>query len=195
MLRKVRLDVNPETKVRDLGVGKQQLVEIAKALSRDVKLLVLDEPTAALNEDDCDNLFEIIRDLKSHGVTCVMISHKLREVIRIADTVTVLRDGQTICTLDAHARARSRRACSSSTWWAGRSTTSSRSAPTRCPRTWCWRSRAGTRWTPALGDAPFSATSPSTCTEGRDRGVRRPHGVGPHGARPQHLRQSRTTTA
>ncbi len=103
MLRKVRLDVNPETKVRDLGVGKQQLVEIAKALSRDVKLLVLDEPTAALNEDDCENLFQIIRDLIRNGVTCIMISHKLREVIKIADRVTVLRDGQTICTLDARA--------------------------------------------------------------------------------------------
>jgi putative multiple sugar transport system ATP-binding protein len=102
MLKKVRLDVNPETPVRDLGVGKQQLVEIAKALSRNVKLLVLDEPTAALNEDDCENLFSILRDLRGHGVTCVLISHKLREVIKIADTVTVLRDGKTICTLDAH---------------------------------------------------------------------------------------------
>ncbi|HEY9595078.1 MAG TPA: ATP-binding cassette domain-containing protein, partial [Spirochaetia bacterium] len=102
ILAKVKLDVNPETLVKDLGVGKQQLVEIAKALSRNVKLLVLDEPTAALNEDDCENLFAILRDLKNHGVTCVLISHKLREVIKIADTVTVLRDGQTICTLDAH---------------------------------------------------------------------------------------------
>jgi len=101
MLAKVRLDVNPETPVRDLGVGKQQLIEIAKALSRNVKLLVLDEPTAALNEDDCENLFSILRELKGHGVTCVLISHKLREVIKIADTVTVLRDGKTICTLDA----------------------------------------------------------------------------------------------
>lgn len=101
MLKKVRLDLNPSTKVRDLGVGKQQLVEIAKALSRDVKILILDEPTAALNEDDCDNLFEILRGLKRDGVTCIMISHKLKEVIRIADTVTVLRDGKTVCTLDA----------------------------------------------------------------------------------------------
>jgi putative multiple sugar transport system ATP-binding protein len=101
LLKKVRLDVSPETRVRELGVGKQQLVEIAKALSRNVRLLVLDEPTAALNEDDCENLFAIIRDLKSHGVTCIMISHKLREVIRIADTVTVLRDGQTVVTIDA----------------------------------------------------------------------------------------------
>ncbi len=101
MLGKVRLTVNPATKVKDLGVGKQQLIEIAKALSRDVKLLILDEPTAALNEDDCENLLNLIRGLKEHGVTCVLISHKLKEVIKIADTVTVLRDGQTICTLSA----------------------------------------------------------------------------------------------
>jgi ABC-type sugar transport system ATPase subunit len=101
-LKKVRLDVNPAVKVKDLGVGKQQLVEIAKALSREVKLLILDEPTSALNEDDCDNLLDLIRGLKDHGVTCILISHKLREVIKIADSVTVLRDGQTVCTLDAH---------------------------------------------------------------------------------------------
>jgi putative multiple sugar transport system ATP-binding protein len=101
MLQKVRLDVNPATKVKDLGVGKQQLVEIAKALSRDVKLLILDEPTSALNEDDSENLLNLLREIKNHGVTCVLISHKLKEVIEIADKVTVLRDGQTICTLDA----------------------------------------------------------------------------------------------
>ncbi|PKL08324.1 MAG: ABC transporter ATP-binding protein [Spirochaetae bacterium HGW-Spirochaetae-7] len=101
MLAKVRLQLNPSTKVRDLGVGKQQLVEIAKALCRDIKILILDEPTAALNEDDCDNLLDILRGLKRDGVTSIMISHKLKEVIHIADTVTVLRDGQTVCTLDA----------------------------------------------------------------------------------------------
>ncbi|MFT3890903.1 MAG: sugar ABC transporter ATP-binding protein [Anaerolineales bacterium] len=100
-LKKVRLNVNPETQVKDLGVGKQQLVEIAKALSKDVKLLILDEPTAALNEDDSENLLNLLRELKDHGVTCILISHKLKEVIEIADSVTVLRDGQTICTLDA----------------------------------------------------------------------------------------------
>lgn len=100
-LKKVRLDVNPAAKVKDLGVGKQQLIEIAKALSKKVKLLILDEPTAALNEDDSENLLNLLRELKTHGVTCIMISHKLKEVIAIADTVTVLRDGQTICTLDS----------------------------------------------------------------------------------------------
>ena len=102
MLRKVGLDLNPDTLVKDLGVGKQQLVEIAKALSREVKLLILDEPTAALNEDDCDNLLMLMDGLRKQGVTCVLISHKLKEVIRISDKVTVLRDGQTVCTLDAH---------------------------------------------------------------------------------------------
>ncbi|HEU0292083.1 MAG TPA: ATP-binding cassette domain-containing protein [Anaerolineales bacterium] len=101
VLKKVRLNVNPETRVKDLGVGKQQLVEIAKALSKDVKLLILDEPTAALNEDDSENLLNLLRELKEHGVTCILISHKLKEVIEIADTVTVLRDGKTISTLDA----------------------------------------------------------------------------------------------
>ncbi len=102
MLAKVKLNVNPGEKIKNLGVGKQQLIEIAKALSKDVKLLILDEPTAALNEDDSANLLNLLRGLKEHGVTCIMISHKLKEVIEIADTVTVLRDGQTICTLDAH---------------------------------------------------------------------------------------------
>ena len=100
LLERVHLKVNPTTKIKDLGIGKQQLVEIAKALSKNVKLLILDEPTAALNEDDCENLLNIIRELKSQGVTCIMISHKLKEVLSIADTITVLRDGKTICTMD-----------------------------------------------------------------------------------------------
>lgn len=101
MLKKVKLDVNPETLIKDLGVGKQQLIEIAKALSKEVKLLILDEPTAALNEDDSENLLNLLRELKTQGITCIMISHKLKEVISIADKATVLRDGRTICTLDA----------------------------------------------------------------------------------------------
>src|SRR5688500_3915158 len=101
MLKKVGLKVNQAVKVKDLSVGKRQLVEIAKALSKDVRLLILDEPTSALNADDSENLFKLLRDLKNHGVTCVLISHKLKEVISIADTVTVLRDGKTVVTLDA----------------------------------------------------------------------------------------------
>ncbi|MCD4674290.1 MAG: ATP-binding cassette domain-containing protein [Anaerolineaceae bacterium] len=102
ILKKVRLDVNPAVKVKNLGVGKQQLVEIAKALSKDIKLLILDEPTAALNEDDTENLLALLSDLKRQGITSILITHKLKEVIKIADTVTVLRDGKTICTLDAN---------------------------------------------------------------------------------------------
>ena len=100
MLTRVKLDINPTTKVKDLGVGKQQLVEIAKALSKSVSLLILDEPTAALNEDDSENLMTLIKELKGQGVTCILISHKLKEVINVADTITVLRDGKSICSLD-----------------------------------------------------------------------------------------------
>ena len=102
VLRKVRLDVNPSTKVKHLGIGKQQLVEIAKALSRNAKLLVLDEPTSALNETDSENLLRLLRDLKEEGVTSILISHKLQEVIAVADKVTVLRDGLSVITLDNH---------------------------------------------------------------------------------------------
>ncbi|MGH4117520.1 ATP-binding cassette domain-containing protein [Clostridium sp.] len=100
MLKRVKLDINPSIKVKDLGVGKQQLVEIAKALSKSVSLLILDEPTAALNENDSENLMTLIKELKQQGVTCILISHKLKEVITIADTITVLRDGKSVCSLD-----------------------------------------------------------------------------------------------
>jgi len=98
-LEKVKLKVNPGLKVKDLNVGQQQLVEIAKALSKNVTLLILDEPTAALNENDSDNLLNLLVELKKQGVTSIMISHKLKEVTAIADSVTVLRDGKTISTI------------------------------------------------------------------------------------------------
>jgi putative multiple sugar transport system ATP-binding protein len=101
LLRRVGLRENPVTPVLDLGVGKQQLVEIAKALSKEVKLLILDEPTAALNDEDSFHLLELIRGLRDQGITCVIISHKLNEVLAIADQVTILRDGRTITTLPA----------------------------------------------------------------------------------------------
>ena len=104
MLEKVGLNVDLSLPVKKLGVGNQQLVEIAKALSKNVELLILDEPTASLNEDDSERLLKLIRELKAQGVTCIMISHKLKEIIAIADTITVLRDGRTICSLDARER-------------------------------------------------------------------------------------------
>ncbi|WP_236239661.1 multiple monosaccharide ABC transporter ATP-binding protein [Streptomyces sp. CC228A] len=100
LLRRVGLDEHPGTRVGDLGVGKQQLVEIAKALAKDVRLLILDEPTAALNDEDSAKLLRLMRELKSQGVTMIIISHKLNEIARIADSVTILRDGRTIETLD-----------------------------------------------------------------------------------------------
>lgn len=99
MLHKVGLNENPETLVKDIGVGKQQMVEIAKALAKNVHLLILDEPTASLNDTDSANLLEIIRSLQQQGVTSIIISHKLNEVEQIADAITILRDGSTIETL------------------------------------------------------------------------------------------------
>ena len=99
LLARVGLSEDPDTKVRDIGVGKQQLVEIAKALSKDVKLLILDEPTAALNQGDSQHLLDIIAGLRAKGVTCVMISHKLNEIEQIADAITIIRDGKSIETL------------------------------------------------------------------------------------------------
>jgi putative multiple sugar transport system ATP-binding protein len=98
-LAMVGLDVKPELPVKRLSVGKQQLIEIAKALSKQVRLLILDEPTAALNEEESENLLALLRKLQTQGVSSIMISHKLKEVIDIAETITVLRDGKTISSL------------------------------------------------------------------------------------------------
>ena len=100
LLARVGLAERPDTKVADIGVGKQQLVEIAKALSKRVKLLILDEPTAALNDEDSDHLLDLIRTLKAQGITSIIISHKLGEIEAIADTTTVIRDGLTVATFD-----------------------------------------------------------------------------------------------
>jgi putative multiple sugar transport system ATP-binding protein len=100
LLARVGLKENPTTPVGLLGVGKQQLIEIAKALSKEVKLLILDEPTAALNDTDSAHLLELLRQLKAQGITSIMISHKLNELASIADRTTIIRDGRTIETLD-----------------------------------------------------------------------------------------------
>lgn len=99
LLKKVRLNESPNTLITNVGIGKQQLVEIAKALSKRVKLLILDEPTAALNEDDSENLLELLLEFKRQGITSILISHKLNEVAKVADSITILRDGSTIETL------------------------------------------------------------------------------------------------
>lgn len=100
LLKEVRLNINPETRIINLGIGQQQLIEIAKAISKRADLLILDEPSAALTESETENLLQILRELKEKGVTCIYISHKLNEVMDIADTITILRDGKTICTED-----------------------------------------------------------------------------------------------
>lgn len=97
ILKKYKLDVDPHSITKTLGVGKMQMVEIAKALSENAKILILDEPTSALTEAETEKLMEILRTLQSHGVTCIYISHKLEEFFRISDRVTIMRDGE-VCT-------------------------------------------------------------------------------------------------
>ncbi|MEZ0536735.1 xylose ABC transporter ATP-binding protein [Caldicellulosiruptoraceae bacterium PP1] len=98
LFNKLGIDIDVYEKVMNLGIGQQQMVEIAKAISKNSKILILDEPTAALTEGETRQLFRILRDLKNHGVTCIYISHKLEEIFEIVDNVTVLRDGKTIST-------------------------------------------------------------------------------------------------
>ncbi len=100
LLKKVGLSEAPATKVEKLGVGKQQLIEIAKALAKDVRLLILDEPTAALQENDSQKLLDLMLELKAQGVTQIIISHKLNEIGKVADRITVIRDGASVSTLD-----------------------------------------------------------------------------------------------
>ncbi len=102
LLEKVGLDEHPGALLGTIGVGKQQLVEIARALSKKVKLLILDEPTAALNDEESRKLLSLLVDLKEHGITCILISHKLNEVSEVADNITILRDGCVIETIDRH---------------------------------------------------------------------------------------------
>ncbi|MGE5676601.1 MAG: ATP-binding cassette domain-containing protein, partial [Pseudomonadota bacterium] len=100
LMKRVGLNIDHNLLVKDIGVGRQQLVEIAKALGKDVRLLILDEPTAALNDEDSDSLLELLRELnQKQGITCIIISHKLNEVTKISDEITVIRDGATIETL------------------------------------------------------------------------------------------------
>ncbi|MFD6179238.1 MULTISPECIES: multiple monosaccharide ABC transporter ATP-binding protein [unclassified Isoptericola] len=103
LLARVGLRTSPDTLIKNIGVGQQQLVEIARALAKDVKLLILDEPTAALNEDDSEHLLDLLRGLRSKGLTSIMISHKLNEIEEIADSITIIRDGRSVETLDVGA--------------------------------------------------------------------------------------------
>ena len=105
LLAQVGLQEAPTTLIDDLGVGKQQLVEIAKALAKDVRVLILDEPTASLNDTDSAKLLDLLKGLRAKGIACILISHKLNEITTVADRITVLRDGTTVTTLDCHGSA------------------------------------------------------------------------------------------
>lgn len=99
LLHRIGLNESSHTLIKDIGIGKQQLVEIAKALAKNVKLLILDEPTASLNESDSQKLLELLLGFKKQGMTSIIISHKLNEISYVADKITVIRDGSTIETL------------------------------------------------------------------------------------------------
>lgn len=99
LLDTVGLNIDPNIQLSQISVAQQQLVEIAKAFSKKVKLLILDEPTAALNDNDSENLLKLIQEFKKQGITSIIISHKLNEVMEVADNITIIRDGQTIDTL------------------------------------------------------------------------------------------------
>ncbi|SDO74348.1 multiple monosaccharide ABC transporter ATP-binding protein [Afipia sp. GAS231] len=101
LLAKVGLNETPDTLITHLGVGKQQLVEIAKALAKKVRLLILDEPTASLNESDSEALLQLLKEFRSQGIASILISHKLNELAEVADSITVMRDGSTVETIDA----------------------------------------------------------------------------------------------
>ncbi len=100
LMEEVGLKENPERLIRDIGVGRQQLVEICKALSKKAKLLILDEPTSALNEEESDALLELLVEFKKQGLTSILITHKLHEITKVADRITIIRDGKTIETLE-----------------------------------------------------------------------------------------------
>ncbi len=100
LLKRVGLREPPQTIVSKMSVGKQQLVEIARAISRNAELLIFDEPTSSLNDEESENLLNLIREFKKEGITCIMISHKLDEVLAVADSITILRDGLSVASYD-----------------------------------------------------------------------------------------------
>ena len=187
LMARVGLRENPLTPVKHLGIGKQQLVEIAKALSKEVKLLILDEPTAALNDDDSTHLLDLLKGLQGKGITSIMISHKLNEIERIADAITILRDGRTIETLRRQRRRRRRGPDHPRAW---SDATSSTGSPTTRPQIGevLFEVRDWTVMHPQDHSRVVIQDANLDGQQGRDRRHRRPDGRRPHRAGPQHLR-------
>ncbi|WP_422478958.1 sugar ABC transporter ATP-binding protein [Pleomorphochaeta sp. DL1XJH-081] len=102
LLRDLEVDLDPQTKVGTLGIARQQMVEVAKALSLSAKIIIMDEPTAPLTDRETDNLFKMVRKLKANGVTVIYISHRLEEIIALCDQATIMRDGKTIIKVPVH---------------------------------------------------------------------------------------------
>ena len=126
VLDDLRIDISPDQIVGDLPVSKQQMVEIAKALSINARILIMDEPTAPLTVDEVKLLFKIIRDLKAQGVTIIYISHRLEELFEIGDRISVMRDGKYVCTMDVKDATQQKLIAA---WWAARSARPAPPAP------------------------------------------------------------------
>jgi putative multiple sugar transport system ATP-binding protein len=167
LLAKVGLNEAPDTLVTNIGVGKQQLVEIAKALSKQVRLLILDEATASLNESDSAALLDLLLEFRSQGMSAILISHKLNEVARVADRITVLRDGRTVDTLDCEAGAVEEDRISAR-WWIATSNIASRNA-SLISATSCSRSRTGRSIIRSMRTGRLSRMSTSMSAVARSR--------------------------
>ena len=174
------------TLVTDIGVGKQQLVEIAKALSKRVKLLILDEPTASLQETDSQKLLDLLLEFKAQGITSILISHKLNEIGRVADRITVLRDGATVSTLDARAETISEDRIIRD--MVGRAMSDRYPPRDAEDRRGAVRGRGLERLRPGPRRPPEDPRRQPQRPRRRDRRHRRPDGVGAHRVRDEPLR-------
>ena len=163
-LKIVGLSESSRTLIKDIGVGKQQMVEIAKALAKNAKLLILDEPTSSLNETDSRALLDLMLRFKEEGMTCIIISHKLNEVSYVADEITVIRDGSTIETTSV---TTSTRIGSSGAWWAVRSRIASQSVPAWRSARCAWMCPAGRCTTPSIMKRRSLTMSASTSARAR----------------------------
>ena len=165
-LKIVGLTESSKTLIKDIGVGKQQMVEIAKALAKNARLMILDEPTSSLNEEDSQALLDLLLEFKKQGMTSIIISHKINEVSYVADDITILATARR-SKRSTRERTTSARTASSAAWSAERWTTASPSATTSRSAMSRSRSSTGTSITRSTRKRRSSTTSPSPCAGAR----------------------------
>ena len=166
-MRQVGLKESAHTLIKDIGTGKQQLVEIAKAFAKKVRLLILDEPTSSLNDEDAKMLLDLLIEFKKQGLTSIIITHKLNEIIYCADKATILRDGSTIETLVKGVDEFSEQRIIKGMVGRPDGGPLPRTASTTFPTKSAWRSRTGPSTTRSIRSASWTTTSPSTYIRAR----------------------------